>query len=62
MEMNVVVRTLLRDFVLAPTTAPDERWHSRGVASAPAKGGLAVVRGRENSPAPATNTTTAGVR
>jgi len=46
MEMTVVLRTLLRDFTLVPTTAPGERWHSRGVAYAPAKGGRAVVRRR----------------
>jgi cytochrome P450 len=62
MEMNVVVRTLLRDFTLAPTTAPNERWHSRGVANAPAKGGLAVVRRRATNPASTTNATTAGAR
>ena len=52
MEMNVVLRTVLRDFRLAPTTEPDERWHSRGVANAPAKGGLAVVHRRTPRPAP----------
>jgi cytochrome P450 len=46
MEMTVVLRTLLRDCTLVPTTAPGERWHSRGVAYAPAKGGRAVVRRR----------------
>ncbi len=46
MEMTVVVRTLLRDFTLVPTTEPGERWHSRGVAYAPAKGGRAIVRRR----------------
>jgi cytochrome P450 len=46
MEMNVVLRTLLRDFDLAPTSERDERWHFRGVATAPAKGGQAVVRRR----------------
>ena len=46
MEMTVVLRTLLRDFTLVPTREPDERWHSRGVAYAPAKGGRAVVRRR----------------
>ena len=50
MEMNVVLRTLLRDFTLVPTSEPDERWHSRGVASAPGKGGLAVVRRRVDRP------------
>ncbi|RSD09588.1 cytochrome P450 [Amycolatopsis eburnea] len=46
MEMTVVLRTLLRDFTLVPTSEPGERWHSRGVAYAPAKGGRAVVRRR----------------
>jgi hypothetical protein len=46
MEMNVVLRSLLRDFDLVPTAEPDERWHSRGVAYAPAKGGRAIVRRR----------------
>jgi cytochrome P450 family 138 len=46
LELNVVLRTLLRDFTLEPTNARDERWHSRGIASCPAKGGLAVVRRR----------------
>ncbi|GAA3346997.1 cytochrome P450 [Amorphoplanes nipponensis] len=46
LEMDVVLRTLLRDFTLEPTTAAPERSHSRGVAVAPAKGGLAVVHRR----------------
>jgi cytochrome P450 len=46
MEMNVVLRTLLRDFSLVPTNGRDERWHSRGIANAPAKGGQAIVRRR----------------
>ena len=46
MEMNVVLRTLLRDFTLEPTSGPGERWHSRGIAYCPAKGGRAVVRRR----------------
>jgi cytochrome P450 len=50
MEMDVVLRTVLRRFTLVPTTEPAERWHSRGVASAPAKGGLAVVHRRSAAP------------
>jgi cytochrome P450 family 138 len=46
MEMNVVLRTVLRDCTLAPTAERGERWHSRGIANAPGKGGLAVVRRR----------------
>jgi len=49
MEMNVVLRTMLRDYTLDPTSEPAERWHSRGVANAPAKGGLAVVHRRPAS-------------
>src|SRR5579863_6670344 len=46
MEMNIVLRTLLHDFTLEPTSDRPERWHSRGVTSCPAKGGLAVVHRR----------------
>ena len=47
MEMDVVLRTVLRDFELETTEEPGEGWHSRGVAWAPASGGLAVLRRRE---------------
>jgi cytochrome P450 family 138 len=50
MEMNVVLRTLLRDFTLKPTSERGERWHSRGIAYCPAKGGRAVVRRRPAPP------------
>jgi cytochrome P450 len=46
MEMNVVLRTMLRDFTLEPTDEPAEKPHNRGIAIAPAKGGMAVVRRR----------------
>jgi cytochrome P450 len=46
LEMTVVLRTLLRDFELRTTYAPGERWHSRGVAYAPAKGGQVVLHRR----------------
>jgi cytochrome P450 len=49
MEMHVVLRTILNSFTLEPATEPDERWRSRGVANAPAKGGVAVVRRRPPS-------------
>jgi|UniRef100_UPI003F58A511 hypothetical protein len=42
MEMNVVLRTLLQDYELSPTTAPDEKWRSRGVAWTPGDGGKAI--------------------
>jgi cytochrome P450 len=56
MEMNVVLRTMLRDYTLVPTDEPDERWHSRGVANAPGKGGLAVVHRRKVLAKPAAAT------
>ena len=43
MEMDVALRMLLRELRFAPTDAPGERRHSRGVAIAPARGGRAVV-------------------
>ena len=43
MEMNVTLRTLLREFEFGTTYAPGERLHLRGVATAPARGGRAVV-------------------
>jgi hypothetical protein len=56
-EMNVVLRTMLRDFTLVPTSERDERWHSRGVAWAPAKGGRAVVHRRQSRSVTAYDTT-----
>jgi len=46
MEMDVVLRTVLRHFTIAATNAPGEKWHSRGVAFTPKKGGRVVVRRR----------------
>jgi cytochrome P450 len=46
MEMSVVLRTMLRDFSIEPTSEPPEKRHNRGIAVAPAKGGLAVVHRR----------------
>ncbi|MCR5976915.1 cytochrome P450 [Gordonia jinghuaiqii] len=43
MEMDVVLKTLLRDYRLLATDAPAERWFSRGVAYAPARGGRIAV-------------------
>jgi cytochrome P450 len=43
MEMTVTLRTVLREFEFGTTYAPGERLHSRGVATAPAHGGRAVV-------------------
>jgi cytochrome P450 len=49
MEMNVTLRTLLREFELAPTRQPGERWHFRGVAYGPARGGRAVMYRRNRA-------------
>jgi cytochrome P450 len=62
MEMNVVLRTMLRDFTLAPTTESEERWHSRGIANAPAKGGQAVVHRRARQATLSAEATTGGAR
>jgi cytochrome P450 len=45
-EMDVVIRIMLRQFELLPTDARGERESFRGLAFAPADGGLAVVRRR----------------
>jgi cytochrome P450 len=46
-EMDVVLRTVLRRFEIETTTAPDEKVHSRGVAYTPKAGGRVVVRRRK---------------
>ncbi|UQX10914.1 cytochrome P450 [Candidatus Mycobacterium methanotrophicum] len=46
MEMDVVLRTVLRHFAIDTTTAPGENYHSRGVAYTPKDGGKVVVRRR----------------
>jgi cytochrome P450 len=46
MEMDVVLRTVLRHFSIETTTEPGERWHSRGVAYTPKDGGRIVVHRR----------------
>jgi cytochrome P450 family 138 len=45
-EMDVVLRTVLRHFVIDTTTAPAEKMHSRGVAYTPKDGGRIVVHRR----------------
>jgi cytochrome P450 len=52
-EIDVVLRTLLRNFELQPTDDPPERESFRGVAFAPGRGGAAVVRRRQLDGAPA---------
>jgi len=46
MEMDVVLRTVLRHFTIENTDAPGEKFHSRGVAYTPKDGGKIVVRRR----------------
>jgi hypothetical protein len=46
-EMDVVLRTVLRHFVIDTTTAPGEKAHSRGVAFTPKDGGRIIVHRRE---------------
>ncbi len=43
MEMDVVLRMVLQHFTICATTAPGEKWHHRGVAFTPKKGGRVVV-------------------
>jgi len=45
-EMDVVLRTMLRHFTIDTTTAPDEKDHFRGVAYTPKSGGRVVLRRR----------------
>jgi hypothetical protein len=47
MEMDIVLRTILRELVLDPTTERGERMLFRGIAFAPARGGRAVVHRRQ---------------
>jgi cytochrome P450 len=46
MEIDITLRTLLREFRFAPTDHPGERRHNRGVTIAPGRGGRAVVHRR----------------
>ncbi|WP_369830544.1 cytochrome P450 [Mycobacterium sp. 1245111.1] len=48
-EMLITLREMLRTYTLEPTSAPDEKPRSRGIANAPARGALAVVH-RRSSP------------
>ncbi len=45
-EMDVVLRTILKHFVIETDDAPDERVHFRGIAFTPSGGGRIVVRRR----------------
>jgi cytochrome P450 len=46
MELMVTLRTLLREFEFGTTYAAGESMHSRGIATAPGRGGRAVVHRR----------------
>jgi hypothetical protein len=46
MEMDVVLRTVLRHFTIETTAAAGEKYHSRGVAYTPKDGGKIVVHRR----------------
>jgi cytochrome P450 len=46
MEIRVVLRTLLRDYIIGASNARDERWKARSVALAPSRGALVRVRRR----------------
>jgi cytochrome P450 family 138 len=50
-EMDVVLRTVLRHFVIETDDARDEKIHFRGVAFTPKDGGRIVVHRREARPA-----------
>ena len=47
-EMVMVLRTILREFDLVPTTSRSEQWKSKGVVFGPARDGLAVVHRRHH--------------
>ncbi|MGE0217771.1 cytochrome P450 [Mycolicibacterium sp.] len=49
MEMDVALRTMLRELRFEPTNAPGERRHTRGVSIAPGRGGRAVVHRRKTA-------------
>jgi cytochrome P450 len=46
MEMDIVLRTVLRNFTIETTSAPGEKWHNRGVAFTPKQGGRVVLHRR----------------
>lgn len=46
LEMDLVLRTVLRHFTIESTTEPGEKYHARGVAFTPKAGGRITVRPR----------------
>ncbi|MGZ5391937.1 MAG: cytochrome P450, partial [Mycobacterium sp.] len=61
MEMTVTLRTLMREFEFGTTYAAGERRHSRGVATAPRRGGRAVVYRRRAAASQASSSDAARV-
>lgn len=47
MEMRVVIRTLLRNYVISPSSAGDERWLSNRVSITPSRGARVRVQPRQ---------------
>jgi hypothetical protein len=45
--MDVVLRTILRHFVIQTDDAPEEKVHFRGIAFTPKDGGRITLRRRE---------------
>ncbi|KKF02096.1 cytochrome P450 [Mycolicibacterium obuense] len=60
MEMEVTLRTILREFRIEPTSAADEKPHSRGVTVTPAQGGRIVVHRRTPGAPRAADSVSAG--
>jgi cytochrome P450 len=58
MEMDVALRTLLRELRFEPTAAPDERGRWRGVATVPARGARVVAYRRRDSPSASSRSNT----
>lgn len=54
MEMDVVLRTVLRDFRIDTTSRAGEKWHSRGIAFTPKNGGRVTVHRRAVTGVPGT--------
>lgn len=46
LEMDLVLRTVLRHFTIEPTSEPGEHYHARGVAFTPKRGGRITVHPR----------------
>lgn len=46
MEMRIVIRTLLRNYVISPSNARDERWQSHRVSITPSRGARVRVQPR----------------